>query len=99
MDSNSKIYRRSGASGVETVQADNPLKINPNPASNTLNVSMMSASFPNEGLLFSLFDFSGRKVLEQNLTGENATVSCAALANGLYWYVCGGFTGKVAVQR
>lgn len=100
LDGASNIYRRAGTSGTKGIKAENPLKISPNPVSNIFTVSVMPAiTSIDGGSMFSLFDITGRKVLEQNLTSETTTVSCAALANGMYWYVCGGFTGKVVVQR
>ena len=98
-DSANRIYRRTGASDIKVIPAEISWKVSPNPVSNTLTVSRQSNTASSHAVLFSLFDILGHKVLQQTFAGETAQISCAHLANGVYWYKCGSETGKIIVAR
>jgi hypothetical protein len=98
-DNANRIYRRTATSGIADVKSEITITFSPNPVTSTLSISRKSGAFSNQDILFSLYDVTGRRVLQQILTGETTLVSCAHLADGIYWYECGGEVGKVIVAR
>lgn len=69
------------ASGInESSSKTNLLKIFPNPAQNEINVSTKNKS---EGTI-TLFDISGRKILQEELKENKKTLSVTEIKNGIY---------------
>lgn len=59
-----------------------PLSVFPNPASGSVQINFSGEP---EGALFNAFDLSGRRVLEERLTGSLTTVDISALSPGMYF--------------
>lgn len=79
--------------GVTDIAANNQIAIYPNPMQNSFTV--------NAGLLnnisVELYDMSGRKLLQQKLTGNQDMVDVAALSNGIY--ICAVIADNKVVKR
>jgi hypothetical protein len=67
--------------GVEEASADK-IAVYPNPVSENLFVNMAGIS----GASVSVFDITGKKVMQHNLTEKLNSINVASLANGMYVY-------------
>jgi len=71
----------SSATEVETFSADKRISGYPNPTSSIVHVKGLPQD---EKVKLSVFDFSGKKVIEQFNYGETATVDLSGLKKGVY---------------
>jgi len=81
--------------GVKPVQADNSIKIFPNPASNTITVSNLDAG--NHPLMsVSLMNSLGQIVSRTNVTSQNELqVSVSGFPAGIYWVIVQDAGGNI----
>ncbi len=73
--------------GIHDNQADNSLEVFPNPAANSLNITLSSPEAQ-----VRLFDVTGKVVLSEKITMERNSISTASLPDGVY--VCEVSDGK-----
>jgi len=66
--------------GIQTIQSLQAF-IYPNPAKHLLTVQLLEQ--PNESSTYSIYDMSGRLVLQGNVVGEKETIDVSTLENGL----------------
>lgn len=65
--------------GIRDYQADNSLEVYPNPAANTLNITLSSPE-----AYVRLYDVTGKMVLNEKITLERNSISTANLPDGVY---------------
>jgi hypothetical protein len=68
--------------GVDEAEATKEITVYPNPVSDNLNVNMAGI----QGANVSIFDITGKKVAQHNLTEKLNSINVASLANGMYVY-------------
>ncbi|MCF6183131.1 MAG: T9SS type A sorting domain-containing protein [Bacteroidales bacterium] len=68
--------------GVESINAENGLKIYPNPAVNEIKIDL--SSFNNQNVSISLIDITGKTVALYNLANSN-TIDISNLKSGIYF--------------
>jgi hypothetical protein len=68
--------------GIAGVDAKDHISVYPNPVSDNLNVNMAGI----QGAKVSIFDITGKKVAQHNLTEKLNSINVASLANGMYVY-------------
>lgn len=64
------------------IQEEFSFKINPNPATDFLNVSLSSLS--TDGVIIEVFDVLGKRILKQNLSEIQSSISVSDWKSGLY---------------
>lgn len=83
--------------GMETFQSSSNFSVFPNPAQTTV-----SFLFENSTASVSVFSVLGQKLIEQQLTNQNPTLSVEALKSGLYFFTFDSEglhkTGKIIKQ-
>ena len=64
------------------IQEEFSFKINPNPATDFLNVSL--SSLGTDGVIIEVFDVLGKRILKQNLSEIQSSISVSDWKSGLY---------------
>lgn len=77
----SHLFKYTGSVGIAENEKNYVVKIYPSPFSNALTVPLPA----NSQASITLYDFSGRQVLQQSLS-NTATVNTEQLSNGFYFY-------------
>lgn len=69
--------------GITDVLAENGYKVFPNPAQNTINISLIPSAL-NRHTSVIIFDLCGRAVINTSLTGSNKSIDLSSIPDGVY---------------
>lgn len=84
--------------GISDVQlADNQLKLFPNPASSQVSMSLYSNNYELGSI--SVFDLSGREVLNEAASGNTHTMDISSLQHGVYILHATTATGEGVIKK
>ncbi len=77
------VFKNSATNIEQTLVLNTKLTVYPNPASDVLNINLSNANFKNSNL--SIFNISGKEILNANMNGSNTQVNIEELSNGVYF--------------
>lgn len=86
--------RRCGETFLEEDKIER-IRIYPNPANEILNIDTGKLSETE----IEIFDISGRLILQQNLTSNQAQINISSYSNGLYFVCLSNNKGEVIVKK
>ena len=79
----------------EVTEAENNVVVYPNPGTNELNIVVSDGSFDK----LQIFDFSGRMILEKEISEVVTTINTESLTPGMYFWKVGNEAGKWIKSR
>jgi hypothetical protein len=102
IDSLGLVFDTNSKSAINTINNSDLISIAPNPTSGSISIRNSSNS---KGLIFNLYDITGRKVEENELAAGTNNMELEGIAVGLYIYSIQDAqnavikTGKIVVQK
>jgi hypothetical protein len=91
---NPNTYYKEGTAGVID-ELNNPgaVKVFPNPTNTVVNIAIENVTLTNAHLV--IFDITGKKIIEQNITKSVNTINVADFNNGVFVYTITDANGKI----